>query len=603
MTSKVTKNYVVPLAIIAFSSLLLSACNNHAGGLPIDGGNSVNKHRFQLTPQVGADDRSTIHLGDGIDTRTNFTTHQNCFSNKKDPNNITMSDPVGSAGFDSTMSTSDIATKVGFEFSGKGDFVWASAELPAKYLKDSSNTRQSLHFNYLQLMSATAEYQIPDADGTDLLEPYAKKYMETGNLESFFNKCGDGFVRAADVGAVLMADLSFDFSSHDAAQDFAAKVDVKAGPWQVMAAFENYQKEHKTDASVHFRTLQLGGNVKGLADIFGNQDYNHNYNITYCSAGDLGHCKQVINDVVYYAQHGFKDGINFKDMSTLYTFNHSDMLYSKLNIKAKLPPLSPAEQAAKNYIVNTIKHDKQMLEYLTAYSKQPIYKILSANQYILAKFQGAVSEYTHLLDDFTQHDIVGACYGNPNDIEVECLRSAQYVKEQQDSYKTDLDFADNLANAILIQPDDTSYEASKLLPYSEDNKCYEVNGKIGCDGNYSTIDTSSLNREETNYSEGIAHCKRIVQNSSYRVYTVNNNFIVSHNVYFNDTCDDPHWHGDLYQGTALSGTGADPEDLEMKVEMAHYENDPNARYDRNFVHHTKIHFYYSDSSDFRYNPI
>ncbi len=463
------------IALFLASSILISSCNNNAGGSPAGSG-GLGLHKQKLKN----DSRSVIRLGNGIDTRTNFSTNRSCFVNQDDPNNIIMSDPVGTINFDSSMATEDISKKLGFELSGKADFIWASGELSAKYLKDSSTTRQSLHFNYMQTMAGAASYKVPAGDGLDLLDPSAKKYMQNGDLLSFFNKCGDGFIQTADVGGVLLTDLSFTFSTHEEEEQFAARIGAKVGIYKAMAAFEAYVAETKSTATVNFSALQLGGDVRRLAEIFGTKDYQNNYNITYCSAGDLGHCKQVINDVVNYAQKVFATTVNFKDPSSLYTFNHNDLLYSKLNIRAKLKPLPDNEQAAKDYIISTIKHDKAMKDYLVAYSKQPIFNVFSQDQHLLATFRMAVKEYDDVINDSLDYGIIDACYGDPNDIETECLDAAAFVKAKHAKYKEDFALAEHLANTVLVQPDDAYYHAMTLIPYNNSSACDKNNGKTEC---------------------------------------------------------------------------------------------------------------------------
>ncbi|HLX53788.1 MAG TPA: hypothetical protein VKR58_07600, partial [Aquella sp.] len=324
-----------------------------------------------------------------------------------------------------------------------------SASLAAKYTRDSTDTRQSINFNYLQSMSADATFTVKGL-GNNILSSDAQSILAQGN-DAFTNVCGNSIIQSAKEGAVLIINVSIQFANAALKEQFEGEASGSiAGIGSIRGAFEHSEQTSTKNATFAVKAYQLGGDPTKLAKIFGNPDPQGQYNIVKCSATDLDSCQAIINDVIAYAQQDFQTSVNFKDLSSLYTYEVTAKEYSRFGVQAFLTPLTPAEQDAKNYLTTTITQDRRMLNYLTAYQQQSFYNsqyVDDATQRYIAK---ATGDYTTMIDNYDNFDIINACYGDTNKINTECISAADQVKSMRNMYQSSISVGNNLALMILM---------------------------------------------------------------------------------------------------------------------------------------------------------
>ncbi len=436
------------LSILLF--IFVSSCDNHVGST---GKNPLQEQRDKIIQGYFDNNAEpAVHLGYGIDDRTGIVANgggrvNNCLVNENEPNNIIDSNPIAYLNFSNSIDSDTLSAALNTSISGKASFGMFSGSLNASYARAVADTRESLHFHYLQTMSEDVSYKIPTV-GNNVLNKDAQDLLKQG-MQSFTNVCGNSFVKAAKRGAVLLVDVSIEFNNAEDKMKFAAGMNAKAmSIGQVGIAFSNEKDSTTKNASFVMRALQLGGDGSGLADIFVPPDKDGNYPIKKCET-DFSTCSNVINQVINYAQNKFPNSVDFNKESTIYTFNYATMKYKDLGIQAILPKFSDKIKDAVQYLTTTLDHDNKMYNYLKAYKAQWFYNSIDTGT--KKDMEQAVQTYEYIINDtIKNHKVLYSCYGNLDDTEAKCLQARQEVEDLHKKAKESIDFAENMANTIVI---------------------------------------------------------------------------------------------------------------------------------------------------------
>jgi hypothetical protein len=469
-------------AIISLGAIAsLTACNNNIGTNPNN--KLLQDYLSNQQQSLQKNMETPIRLGNAIDSRTYFPKALNCMANKDNPiaNNLEISNQHSTVDFSSSISSSAISDLMNVGLSGKANFGLYSASISAQYARSTAETRQSLHFNYLQTMSADASYKVPGIGNKALSQDAQELLNNGGGLTLFHQVCGDSFIQAANMGAVLFVDVSIEFQNSAKKEQFTESVNVKAmGIGGITQSFSKERDKSASGANLAVKAYQLGGDSTKLANIFGKPGADGNYNIKQCTMQDISACERIINDIVSYAQGDFSKNVNFKDLSSLYTFTSSEMKYEDLGIKAQLPDLSQAEQEANKYLATTITHDREMLNYLKSYRNQGV---LMAAMPGSAKdeLERAVKDYELMIKDYDNYSIIDSCYGDTNGLEKRCINAANQVKDMHKDYAQFIDFADRLSDTIVIN---SPLGQIKLIPGGWTNCNRDIKTGSNCAGGY-----------------------------------------------------------------------------------------------------------------------
>lgn len=403
----------------------------------------ANLHRKNLKDNY----ETPVRLGFGFDDRTGMSEGLSCLVNGDDPNAIVLSDPQGSIDFTDSISAQEVGNLLSAGIEGKSDFGLFTASLKGKYVRDSMDTRQSIHFSYVQTMSADATFTIKGI-GNDILSQDAQNILAKG-MDAFTAVCGGSIVQSAKEGAVLLVDVSIQFANASQKEKFEGEASGSiSGIGSIKGAFERSESTSTKNATFAVKAYQLGGDPTKLAKIFGNPDPNNQYNIVKCNSSNLDACQDIINDVIGYAQNDFQTSVNFKNPSTLYTYEYNTKTYQRLGVQAFLPPLTPEEQAAKDYLTTNITQDRQMLDYLNTYQQQSFFT--SVDDITKRNIVQAAKDYTTMVYNYNNFDIIDSCYGDTNNINTRCVSAASQVKDMRGNYLNSIQFANNMAIAAEI---------------------------------------------------------------------------------------------------------------------------------------------------------
>lgn len=387
-----------------------------------------------------------VRLGYGFDDRTGISMGLSCLVNADDPNAIVLSNPQGSVDFTDTISSDVVGNLLNTSVSGNADFGLFSVSLAAKYTRDSMDSRQSMNFSYLQTMAADATFTVKGL-GNNILSPDAQSLLAQGN-DAFTNVCGNSIVQSSKEGAVLMVNVSIQFANASLKEQFEGEASGSiSGIGSIKGAFEQSSQTSTKNATFSVKAYQLGGDPTKLAKIFGNPDPQGQYNIVTCSATNLDSCQNMINDVISYAKNDFQTSVNFKDPNTLYTYEFNPREYSRFGVQTSLTPLTPDQQSAKNYLTTNITQDRRMLDYLNAYQKQAFYASM-VDDVTKRNIVQATKDYTVMIDNYNNFNIINACYGDTNKINTECVSSAGQVKNMRGMYQSSINFANLMAKVM-----------------------------------------------------------------------------------------------------------------------------------------------------------
>lgn len=414
---------------------------------------AIKKQNFQKLKD-SFDDVPNSRVGFGFDSRSNFPLTIGCLKNSEDPSAVVYSNPSSSFSLSSEVSSSDVADTLGVSASGKGSYGPFSGSFKARYAKETIEKKNSLNFNFMQSFDASATQKNPGF-GTGALSEDGKAAYAAG-AELFANYCGDSYVDKANVGGLLIVSAEIDFGSTSQKESMGAEVKASmAGLGSVKAAFDKARSLGATNAKLKISAIQLGGNASHLIDVLGNPDASGKYAAVECSGGNTDACSAFVNKIIDYARGDFKKTIDFdnpndKKADYYYVFNSHLKKFKDIGVAASLPDLSPETQAAKDYLVDQVKADTEMLDYLQRYQQQEFYASLK-DPVFKGNITQATKDYTAIVEEYTKYSLIDACYGGIADINTECIKAANRVKVLRAKYATSIYIAENVAIAMVYQ--------------------------------------------------------------------------------------------------------------------------------------------------------
>ncbi len=398
--------------------------------------------------------------------------------------------PKSTINFTKSLSSDQMSFLLNASFSGNFNYGLFSASANSFFVYDNISTRNRLSYSYAQTLTLDATYKIPGIGAEEALSKGAQKLLTMGN-DIFTSVCGDSYVSSSQVGAVLMIAANIEFSS--AANKIAYSTSAsasKSGLGEIAAAFKAEFNSSTKNATLNINAIQLGGDASKLAEIFGPKGPNGYYMIN-CSSGNLDACDKAIDAVIDYARGDFQRSIDMTNPETqknYYTFNTNRTTYKQIGVFASLPDLTPEAKKAKDYLVNQVQADREMLAYLTRYQKQPFY-----NNYNFIDIGSrddidkAIKDYTVITGMYAKYDILYSCYGSGAKVSTECVIAANTIKGMRNKYQQSINVGRAISTTYLMQ--DGEVVSLKLIPQNTSNLIadtysaggfllYDVNGQF-----------------------------------------------------------------------------------------------------------------------------
>ncbi|MCC2644311.1 MAG: hypothetical protein K0R94_89 [Burkholderiales bacterium] len=424
--------------------LSTTACTtgNNVGGNSTNSLNTTNNNYLNAaSTQVEKQGEIPGDVGYAFDDRTGMSKAVNCLVNAGDPSAIVLSTPKLTLDFTNTVSAADIGVLFNEGISGNADFGLFSISPAAIYTRARMLNQRTIDFNYVQTLSADATFTVKGT-GSSILSADAQNILAQGN-DAFTQVCGNSIILSSKKGAVLEATLTIKFANAAKKRQFEQETAGSiSGIESIVSAFKKSEQTSTRGAFIGISIYQLGGDPTKTHEIF---------NGLVCDVDNLDSCQQIVKNLINYANNDFQTGVNFKDPSTLYTYKFKSKQYSELGLKVTLDPLTADEQAAKNYLTTSVIKDRQMLAYLNTYVKQVFF-----NTYVDYVTQSnvfkAITDYSSIIDYYddirNSTVIIDSCYDDTNNINTKCILAAKQIKIMRSKFQASIALANNLATVM-----------------------------------------------------------------------------------------------------------------------------------------------------------
>jgi len=443
----------------AISSIfMLASCESHVG--------SSGKSTNGLQQYLHSNDKSlknrdvpAIAMGNSYDSRFNMPKSYSCLSNYYEPDNIEILNPQGSSVISSLKSAEEISNMMNISMSGKGGWGPFSSSPSALYLQNAIDTRQDLHFNYYQTETADIIYKTKGL-GNNILSQDAKDILSGGD-DNFVAVCGDSFISSADVGATLYLDLVIHFDSQAHKESFEASIKGKKMNIESVAAeFKTAASSYAKNSVFSVTAMQMGGDVKKLANVFNKPD--QIYPVVDCKVEELDQCVEVLNRVIEYASKDFAGSISFDKLDNLTIYNYNATKFKDLGVKVSVNDISEDAKKASLSLIDNIKQDKLMLQYLNKYMEQG-YLVQLLPMLVVRNIRDNIEQYKSMIREYDNQDIINACFGP--DANTLCPAAWNRIdKTIHPRYSKAIDFAGDMSDTIVVESPDSSKYYYALVP-------------------------------------------------------------------------------------------------------------------------------------------
>ena len=403
------KNFFSISKIIA-SSLIVCGCNSGHSG------NSLNTlAKSDEAIQAATKNLKTTNTienampGNGFIEIFGMPKQTNCFINARDAENIKISNVAGTVNFDRAIAKEELSSLLNVSAGAEISYSMFSASANASYLKETTDTRYSDNFTYIQTYAGDANYDIPDKYGNELLNNIGRGALTQGK---FGQVCGDSFILSSKAGALLTTTVSINFNT--AADKTAFDTSFKGGVTgiaSITAAFKQAVNNKKVAATLTVRALQNGGDPAKLAQIFGKPLEGKGYAVSTCGPDDLDSCSQIINGIISYAQDEFGKKLDIQNPNTIYYFSPTVAKYSDFGIGFDMNKLTEETKSSIKFLNKQYTHDLENKLYLTKYllniAGNPLYQ-----EYISPSLTGDVKLLLNKIEPLLQisSEALDNCY-------------------------------------------------------------------------------------------------------------------------------------------------------------------------------------------------
>ena len=258
-----------------------------------------------------------------------------------------------------------------------------------------------------------------------------------------------------------------------------------------IATFLNKQDPTYVGNNAVFRVkiVQIGGDQTKFGATFGAGD------ITCpLQSRNLSACSNMINKAKEYATH-LNSAVNFNLPKTLYTFDYTADTYAKYMIPVELPPLPDAVQVAKKSLIDSISHDRTMLQYLQAYQRQTM--MVNVDDITKEWLLKSTENYTGMIHEYENYNIINACYGDTNHLEKSCNNAVTQISNLHKKYQQYIDFANKMSLTIMLN---SPAGMMRYIPARGEASCTKnVDKHMECIGRYVQFFDQYPNNTECSY--------------------------------------------------------------------------------------------------------
>lgn len=212
-----------------------------------------------------------------------------------------------------TIDRVELTNMLNVDFSASGGINQFSAEAMVNYLRYIANTQYTENFTFLERIYSTMSLDISRLPSSTMaLNQQATTVYTTNGIQMFTNRYGNTFISQLPMGAMLIANLKFNFASLMDKQKFDASLSGGFGSiFNAALTIKMAAEKSKAHATIEVSVYQLGGDPSELANIFAKKPDKpeSGYYLTRCSLENLKDCQAAIDGIIRYAQTNFSKQI------------------------------------------------------------------------------------------------------------------------------------------------------------------------------------------------------------------------------------------------------------------------------------------------------
>lgn len=321
----------------------------------------VNAHHLRMR------DIPMLRLGDGYLTYNHLSLGESAIN--KAATKIAYSDLQNSIYLSQTIDRTELTKLLNIDFSASGGWGQFSANGVAHYLRDIENSAYTENFTFVERYYSNCRLDTSELPSdTRALSVQAADLLKQNGIKAFTNRYGNSFITQLPMGAILIANLKFNFSS---AMD-KEKFDVGLGGgfgsiFNAKFTIQNAIEKSKAKGSIEVSAYQLGGEPAELPNIFSKKN-NAGYYITSCSFDHLQDCQAAIDGIINYAQTSFNKQIKVRSIGEKPEGNLAVVgapTLSSYSIKLNLPKATSLDPMVIQTRLKISSQYKELLEYKT----------------------------------------------------------------------------------------------------------------------------------------------------------------------------------------------------------------------------------------------
>lgn len=210
-----------------------------------------------------------------------------------------------------------IASSLNVNLKAKGGWGKFTADGTMDYLREIKEDDYSISFTLQDVVLGYATLDSSDYFGEEALSSGALHALKQSE-DAFIARCGDQYIRGANMGAVLNVTVLIKFHDQNQKKQVEATLEGKFGDiFSSSGSIKKLFNANGVIGSVEVIAYQTGGAPHYLSEIFGS-DKKHG--IIHCDKDNLDLCSNALDDILDYAQAngswketGFAKQIKIKD--------------------------------------------------------------------------------------------------------------------------------------------------------------------------------------------------------------------------------------------------------------------------------------------------
>jgi Leucine-rich repeat (LRR) protein len=266
--------------------LLLASCGK-------DTAKNSKVHGTVLSPSLGA-----ALIGGGYDSKKDFFT-ANCVASGAEPKILYAGEQSSSLRFQQSMSFEEMKDLLDVQVKGRLNYGTFNITAAAKFASEAAATDLSRSLIFASVTRGKSAIL-----NNPTLTQVGLDAANTLDKDVIHDTCGDEFIHQVDLGAQLLVNVKFEFSSKEVKSNFEAEIDLNyLSLFDVKGAAKVASERYQKNVAVYITAYQVGGSPQRLPTIFHGQG--GAVEVVKCGFDDPENCNKALESIVQYATGDF----------------------------------------------------------------------------------------------------------------------------------------------------------------------------------------------------------------------------------------------------------------------------------------------------------